>query len=111
MATLTDRTRERLETAGYTGAGVNLLVTEAVLGREVHLPGKLDARAEIARQHARDTLTDLRARTEPVAERLAERLPEKVAEVVTTRSRAVWERLGVPTPGTDTTSDTDGTTA
>ncbi|RMH72754.1 MAG: hypothetical protein D6683_13795 [Actinomyces sp.] len=100
MPTLVDKTRERLETAGYTGAGVNLLVTEAVLGREVHLPGKLDERAEIARQHARDTLSDLRARTEPVTDRLVERLPDKVAETVAARRRALWERLGVPAPET-----------
>ena len=69
---------EQVKNAAYTGVGVNLLVTDAIVGREINAPKAVAEHASIARTQATETLTDLRGRTEPLAANVTSGLPERV---------------------------------
>ena len=89
---------EQVKNAAYTSVGVNLLVTDAIVGREVNTPKAVAEHASLARTQATQALTDLRGRTEPRATKVVERLPEQVAGAVETGRKAAWGFLGIDAP-------------
>ena len=89
---------EQVKNAAYAGVGVNLLVTDAIVGREISAPKAVAEHASIARTQATEALTDLRGRTEPLAAKVAERLPEQVADAMQTGRRAAWDFIGIDAP-------------
>ena len=96
---------EQVKNAAYAGVGVNLLVTDAIVGREVTAPKAIAEHASIARTQATEALTDLRGRTEPLAAKVTERLPEPVGDAIQTGRKAAWDFIGIeaPTPAMKTT--------
>ena len=89
---------EQVKTAAYASVGVNLLVTDAIVGREVTAPDFIEEHAALARKHATEALQDLRAFTEPHAIRLTEQLPSSVAEAFTDNRNKVWGFIGIQAP-------------
>ncbi len=103
---------DRLKSTVYTSVGINLLIADAIVGREVATP-KFATDGDItARQQATDALTGFRSRTAPTTEKLIGKLPDSISDTVGKRQRAVWNRLGIDEPGsesdaTSTATDTD----
>ena len=89
---------EQAKNAAYTSVGINLLVTDALVGREVSTPEFVAEHAETARTQATETLTAVRGRTEPFAAKVTERLPEPVADAIQTGRRAAWDFIGIEAP-------------
>ncbi|MCY3851448.1 MAG: hypothetical protein OXF75_11725 [Acidimicrobiaceae bacterium] len=89
---------EQVKTAAYASVGVNLLVTDAIAGREVPAPDFIEEHATLARKHATNALTDFRAFTEPHAVRLTEQLPSPVAEALTDNRNKAWGFIGIEAP-------------
>ena len=89
---------DQVKNAAYTSVGVNLLVTDAIVGREVPAPEFVGEHASIARKHATEALTDFRARTEPRINEFVGRLPEQVAERVSTNRAKAWDFIGIEAP-------------
>ena len=89
---------EQAKNAAYTSVGINLLVTDALVGREISAPKQLAEQAAAARSQAAATLTDFRGRTEPLAAKVAERLPEQVADAMQTGRNAAWSFVGIDAP-------------
>ena len=89
---------EQAKNAAYTSVGINLLVTDAIVGREVPAPKQFAEHAATARKEATEALTDLRGRTEPLAAKVAERLPEQVADAMQTGRNAAWSFIGIEAP-------------
>ena len=75
-----------------------LVVTDAIIGREVPAPKAVTEHAATARAKGTEALTGLRGRTEPLAAKVVERLPEQVADAVDALREA-----GVTVVGTDVT--------
>ncbi|MEM9202625.1 MAG: hypothetical protein AAGC53_13250 [Actinomycetota bacterium] len=89
---------EQVKNAAYASVGVNLLVTDAIIGRELTAPGAVAEHASIARSQATEALTDLRGRTEPIAVKVTERLPEQVGDAIQTGRKAAWDFIGIDAP-------------
>ncbi|MEM9466589.1 MAG: hypothetical protein AAGA90_14545 [Actinomycetota bacterium] len=89
---------DQVKNAAYAGVGVNLLVTDAIVGREVSTPKAVAEHASIARTQATEALTDLRGRTEPLAAKVTERLPEPVGDAIQTGRKAAWDFIGIEAP-------------
>ncbi|MEM8706678.1 MAG: hypothetical protein AAGE98_09495 [Actinomycetota bacterium] len=89
---------DQVKNVAYTGVGVNLIVTDAIVGREVPAPKAVAEHAATARTKGTEVLTDLRGRTEPLAAKVAERLPEQVADAVQTGRKAAWDFIGIDAP-------------
>ena len=89
---------DQAKSAAYTSVGINLLVTDAIVGREVPAPKQFAEHAATARKEATEALTDLRGRTEPLAAKVAERLPEQVADAMQTGRNAAWGFIGIDAP-------------
>lgn len=89
---------DQVKNAAYTSVGVNLLVTDAIVGREIKAPEAVAEHAATARSQATDALTELRGRTEPLAAKVAERLPEPVGDAIQTGRRAAWDFIGIDAP-------------
>ena len=89
---------EQVKNAAYAGVGVNLLVTDAIVGREISAPKAVAEHASIARTQATEALTDLRGRTEPLAAKVTERLPEPVGDAIQTGRKAAWDFIGIDAP-------------
>ena len=89
---------DQVKNAAYTSVGVNLLVTDAIVGREVPAPKQLAEHAATARSQATEALTEWRGRTEPIAAKVAERLPEQVADAMMTGRNKGWEFIGIEAP-------------
>ena len=89
---------EQVKNAAYAGVGVNLLVTDAIVGREISAPKAVAEHASIARTQATEALTDLRGRTEPLAAKVTERLPEPVGDAIQTGRKAAWDFIGIEAP-------------
>lgn len=89
---------EQAKNAAYTSVGINLLLTDAVVGREIATPKQFADRASTARTQATDALTDLRSRTEPVVAKITGRLPEQIGDAVQTGRNAVWNFIGIDAP-------------
>ncbi|MDE0066383.1 MAG: hypothetical protein OXN44_05860 [Acidimicrobiaceae bacterium] len=89
---------EQVKSAAYASVGVNLLVTDAIVGREVPAPDFIEEHATLARKHATKALTDFRALTEPHAIRLTGQLPSSVAEKLTDNRNKAWEFIGIEAP-------------
>ena len=92
---------EQVKTVAYASVGVNLIVTDAIVGREVPTPEFIEEHAALAREHATKALTDFRAFTEPHAVRLTEQLPSSVAEAITDNRNKAWDFIGIEAPSVD----------
>lgn len=97
---------DQVKNAAYTTAGVNLLVTDAIVGHEVRTPDRFEEHAATARKQATEALTDLRAYTEPRTDKLVEQLPENVAEFVTENRTRAWDFIGIDAPKTKAAATT-----
>lgn len=100
-AEVLDKVKASVRAAAYTTAGLPLLVSDAIAGREVPTPGFAADQAAVARRQAGAALGGLRSFTEPRTDRLVATLPEPVAKTITSGRRAMWERLGVELPQGD----------
>lgn len=89
---------DQVKDAAYTAVGVNLLVTDAIVGRQVPTPEFVEAHTAIARKQATETLTQFRARTEPRANEFVSRLPGQVADVVAANRVKAWDFIGIEAP-------------
>ena len=89
---------DQVKTAAYASVGVNLLVTDAIVGRELPAPDFIEEHATLARKHATQALTDFRAFTEPHAIRLTEQLPSSVADAITDNRNKAWDFSGIEAP-------------
>ena len=89
---------DQVKTAALTGAGINILVTDAIVGREVPAPKFAQAYIASAREQGNEALTDLRGRTEAPALKVIGRLPETIADAMITGRTAAWDRLGIDAP-------------
>ena len=89
---------DQVKDAAYTSVGVNLLVTDAIVGREVPSPEFLEEHAALARKHATEALTDFRARTDEPMAKFAEQLPEQMGEFVSTNRTRAWDWIGIDAP-------------
>ncbi len=97
---------ERVKSAAYTSVGVNLLVTDAIVGRELPAPEFIEEHATLARKHATKALKDFRAFAEPRAIKLTEQLPSSVAEAITDNRNKAWDFIGIEAPAVATKSTT-----
>jgi hypothetical protein len=100
---------EQVKSAAYTSVGVNLLVTDAIVGHEVSTPDFIQEHTTLARKHATDALTDFRAYTEPRATKIAEQLPEQLGDAMTTSRTRAWDFIGIdaPKPSKKTTKNAE----
>lgn len=89
---------DQVKDAAYAAVGVNLLVTDAIVGRELPTPEFAAEHTTIARKQATEALTDFRARTEPRAVEFEGRFPEQVADVMATNRVKAWEFIGIDAP-------------
>ncbi len=89
---------DQVKSAALTGAGINLLVTDALVGREVPAPKFAEAYVASAREQANEALTGFRGRTEAPALKAIGRLPEPIADAMITGRTAAWDRLGIDAP-------------
>lgn len=89
---------DQVKNAAYASVGVNLLVTDAIVGREITTPQFVAEHATVARKQATETLTEFRARTEPRVAELEGRLPGQVAEVVSSNRAKAWDFIGIEAP-------------
>ena len=89
---------DQVKAAALTGAGINLLVTDALVGREVPAPKFAEAYVASAREQANEALTGFRGRTEAPALKAIGRLPEPIADAMITGRTAAWDRLGIDAP-------------
>lgn len=89
---------EHVKAAAYASIGVNLLVTDAIVGREVPTPDFIEEHATLARKNATKALKEFRACTDPRADELSERLPPRVAEVFNESRARVWDFIGIDSP-------------
>ena len=89
---------DQVKNAAYASVGVNLLVTDAIVGRELPTPELVAEHTTIARKQATEALTDFRARTEPRVQELEARLPGQVAEVMATNRAKAWDFIGISAP-------------
>ena len=97
---------EQVKSAAYASVGVNLLVTDAIVGRELPAPEFIEEHATLARKHATKALKDFRAFAEPRAIRLTEQLPSRVAEAITDNRNKAWDFIGIEAPAVATKSTT-----
>ena len=99
---------DQAKSAAYTTVGVNLVVTDALVGRTVPTPEFAQTHAKQARKQGKKALKDLRARTEPRAIELEGRLPEPVGERLATGRVKAWDFIGISAPkGAKVKSATD----
>ena len=89
---------EQVKAVAYASVGVNLLVTDAIVGREVPTPSFVGDHADVARTKATEALTEFRGRTEPRAVKFVGKLPDPIADVVTTGRTAAWDFIGIDAP-------------
>ncbi|MEQ8840784.1 MAG: hypothetical protein RIB98_07370 [Acidimicrobiales bacterium] len=89
---------DQVKDAAYAAVGVNLLVTDAIVGHEVTTPDFVGEHSAIARKQATEALTGFRARTEPQAVKFEGRLPGQVAEVMATNRTKAWSFIGIDAP-------------
>ncbi|MFT5202919.1 MAG: hypothetical protein ACI9C1_002316 [Candidatus Aldehydirespiratoraceae bacterium] len=89
---------DQVKNAAYASVGVNLLVTDAIVGRELPAPEMVAEHTTIARKQATEALTDLRARTEPRVQKFEARFPGQVAEVMATNRTKAWDFIGINAP-------------
>jgi len=89
---------DQVKDVAYAAVGVNLLVTDAIVGRELPTPEFVVEHTATARKQAAEALTDFRARTEPQAVKFEGRFPEQVAEVMATNRVKAWDFIGIDAP-------------
>ena len=89
---------DQVKDAAYATVGVNLLVTDAIVGREVPAPEFAVEHTAIARKQATEALTEFRARTEPRVVEFEGRFPEQVADVMASNRVKAWEFIGIAAP-------------
>ena len=93
---------EQVKSAAYASVGVNLLVTDAIVGRELPAPEFIEEHTALARKHATKALKNFRAFSEPRAIRLTEQLPSSVAEAITDNRNKAWDFIGIEAPAVAT---------
>ncbi len=93
-----DKLLHHLKSAAYTSVGVNLLITDAIVGREVPTPDFLEDHATKARSHATTALTDCRAYTEPRTHKLSQRFSDKTADKINCGINKTWDFIGIKSP-------------
>lgn len=96
-----DKLLHHLKSAAYTSVGVNLLITDAIVGREVPTPDFLEDYATKARSHATSALTDCRAYTEPRTHKLSQRFSDKTASKINCGYKKAWDFVGIKSPHED----------
>ena len=89
---------DQVKDAAYTAVGVNLLITDAIVGREVPTPEFVGEHTTLARKQATEALTEFRARTEPRATEFEGRLPATVADRLATNRAKAWNFIGIDGP-------------
>ena len=89
---------DQVKDAAYTAVGVNLLITDAIVGREVPTPEIDGEHTTLARKQATEALTGFRARTEPRAAEFEGRLPATVADRLATNRAKAWNFIGIDGP-------------
>ncbi len=95
---------DQVKDVAYAAVGVNLLVTDAIVGRELPTPEFVVEHSAIARKQATEALTDFRARTEPQAMKFEGRFPEQVADVMATNRSKAWSFIGINAPKAKSTT-------
>ncbi len=98
MTEVLNQVRTHVKDVAYTSIGVNLLVTDAIVGREVKAPKVVADYAAEARKQATEALTTLRGRTEPIAIKFANNLPDSVGDKVISGRTAAWKFIGIEAP-------------
>ena len=89
---------DQVKAAALTGAGINLLVTDAIIGREVPAPKFAKAYVASAREQGNEALTGFRGRIEAPTLKAIGRFPEPIADAMITGRGAAWDRLGIDAP-------------
>jgi len=89
---------DQVKDVAYAAVGVNLLVTDAIVGRELPTPEFVGEHTAIARKQANEALAGFRARTEPQAVKFEGRFPEQVAEAMATNRTKAWDFIGIDAP-------------
>jgi hypothetical protein len=89
---------DQAKTVAYTTVGVNLLVTDAIVGRKVPAPEFAEEHAVKARKEGKKALKKLRARTEPRAVEFEARFPDPVAERMADGRTRAWDWVGIAAP-------------
>ncbi len=108
MTETLDKVKSSLRTAAYATAGIPLLVSDAIAGREVPTPDFAAEHVQSARKQAGTALTSLRHHTEPRTDDLVAKLPDRAAEAITKGRIAVWDRLGIEPPAEAASAEADG---
>ncbi len=89
---------DQVKNAAYVSVGVNLLVSDAIVGRELPVPEFAEEHTSLARKQATEALIDFRARTEPRAVEFEGRFPEQVANVMATNRTRAWDFISIDAP-------------
>ena len=92
------RVIDHVKAAALTGAGINLLVTDAIIGREISAPKFAEAYVASAREQGNEALIGFRGRTETPTLKVIGRFPEPIADAMITGRSAAWDRLGIDAP-------------
>lgn len=99
---------DQVKSVAYTSVGVNLVVTDAVVGRTVPTPEFAEPHAKQARKQGKKALKEFRARTEPRAVEFESRLPEQVGDRLASGRVKAWDFIGISAPkGAKAKSATD----
>ena len=88
----------QVKAAALTGAGINLLVTDAIIGRKVPAPKFAEAYVASAREQGNEALNGFRGRIEAPTLKAIGRFPEPIADAMITGRTAAWDRLGIDAP-------------
>jgi hypothetical protein len=89
---------DQVKDVTYTTVGVNLLLTDAIVGHELSAPEFIEEHATLARKQATEALTGFRARTESRAADFEGRFPEQVAGRLAANRVRAWEFIGIDAP-------------
>ena len=89
---------DQVKDATYTTVGVNLLITDAIVGHELSAPEFIEEHTSLARKHATEALTGFRARTEPLAAEFEGRFPEQVSGRLAANRVRAWDFIGIVAP-------------
>lgn len=89
---------DQVKNVAYASVGVNILVTDAIVGHEITTPDFAEEHTALARKQATEALTDLRARTEPQVQKFEARFPEQVATVMESNRTKAWDFIGISAP-------------
>lgn len=89
---------DKAKSVAYASLGVPLLIVDAIAGRKIGTPDRVNDHANSARDHATKSLTKFRAVSEPHAAKLTGKLPDKVASTISSNCKKAWNRMGIDDP-------------